>query len=37
VLEGNTLYISGRIGLDPSTGEAPESIDSELELLFSGF
>jgi 2-iminobutanoate/2-iminopropanoate deaminase len=34
---GNTLYISGRIGLDPATGAAPASIDAELELLFAGF
>ena len=34
---GNTLYISGRIGLDPATGEAPESIDAEIDLLFEGF
>lgn len=37
VLVGNTLYISGRIGLDPATGAAPASIDAELELLFAGF
>lgn len=37
VLVGDTLYISGRIGLDPATGEAPASIDAELELLFDGF
>ena len=37
VLVGDTLYISGRIGIDPATGEAPESIDAELELLFGGF
>lgn len=37
VLVGDTLYISGRIGIDPATGEAPESIDAELELLFNGF
>ena len=37
VLVGDTLYISGRIGIDPATGEAPESIDAELELLFEGF
>ena len=37
VLVGDTLYISGRIGLDPATGEAPESIDAELDLLFEGF
>jgi 2-iminobutanoate/2-iminopropanoate deaminase len=37
VLVGDTLYISGRIGLDPATGEAPESIDAEIELLFDSF
>jgi 2-iminobutanoate/2-iminopropanoate deaminase len=37
VLVGNTLYISGRIGIDLVTGEVPASIDSEVELLFDGF
>lgn len=37
VLVGDTLYISGRIGLDPATGAAPGSIDAELDLLFEGF
>ncbi|MGO9405391.1 MAG: RidA family protein [Terriglobales bacterium] len=37
VLVGNTLYISGRIGLDQATGEAPASIDAEMDLLFAGF
>ena len=37
VLVGDSLYISGRIGLDPATGEAPESIDAELAFLFDGF
>ena len=37
VLVGNTLYISGRIGIDPATGSAPANIDSEIELLFDGF
>jgi enamine deaminase RidA (YjgF/YER057c/UK114 family) len=37
VLAGDTLYISGRIGLDPATGAAPASIDAEIELLFEGF
>lgn len=37
MLAGNTLYISGRIGLDPATGEAPADIDAELGLLFEGF
>jgi 2-iminobutanoate/2-iminopropanoate deaminase len=37
VLVGDTLYISGRIGIDPATGDAPESIAAELDLLFDGF
>ena len=34
---GNTLYLSGRIGIDPATGVAPEGVDQELRLLFDGF
>src|SRR5882724_8298875 len=34
VLVGGTLYLSGRIGIDPGTGMAPASIDEELRLLF---
>jgi 2-iminobutanoate/2-iminopropanoate deaminase len=37
VLVGDTLYISGRIGIDPATGMAPADIDQELRLLFDGF
>jgi enamine deaminase RidA (YjgF/YER057c/UK114 family) len=37
VLIGDTLYLSGRIGIDPATGLAPESVDAELSLLFDGF
>jgi 2-iminobutanoate/2-iminopropanoate deaminase len=37
VLVGDTLYISGQMGLDPMTGEPPESIDAEIEFLFDGF
>jgi 2-iminobutanoate/2-iminopropanoate deaminase len=37
VLVGDTLYLSGRIGIDPATGVAPENIDHELRLLFDGF
>jgi len=34
---GDTLYLSGRIGIDPATGVAPDDIESELRLLFDGF
>ncbi len=34
---GDTLYLSGRIGIDPDTGRVPPSVDEELELLFAEF
>jgi 2-iminobutanoate/2-iminopropanoate deaminase len=34
---GDTLYLSGRIGIDPATGAAPASVDEEIKLLFEGF
>lgn len=37
VLVDETLYLSGRIGIDPATGVAPASVDEELRLLFDGF
>jgi 2-iminobutanoate/2-iminopropanoate deaminase len=33
ILAGNTLYMSGRIGLDPKTGKAPADADEEIKLL----
>jgi 2-iminobutanoate/2-iminopropanoate deaminase len=33
ILAGNTLYLSGRIGLDPKTGKAPADVDEEIKLL----
>lgn len=33
---GNTLYLSGRIGIDPTTGAVPADLDHELKLLFDG-
>jgi 2-iminobutanoate/2-iminopropanoate deaminase len=33
ILAGNTLYLSGRIGIDPKTGKAPAEVDQELKLL----
>ena len=33
VLVGNTLYISGKIGLDPKTGQAPADLEQEAHLL----
>lgn len=37
VLVNDTLYISGRIGIDPATGLAAQEVERELELLFAGF
>lgn len=36
VLVGETLYLAGRIGIDPVTGRAPADVDAELKLLFDG-
>ncbi len=33
ILAGNTLYMSGRIGLDSKTGKAPAEVDEEIKLL----
>lgn len=37
VLVGDTLYISGRIGIDPATGMAPVEAERELKILFQEF
>jgi 2-iminobutanoate/2-iminopropanoate deaminase len=37
VLVGDTLYVAGRIGVDPTTGRAPADIDQEVKLLLDGF
>jgi enamine deaminase RidA (YjgF/YER057c/UK114 family) len=36
VLVGDTMYLSGRIGIDPQTGFAPADIDQEISLLLDG-
>jgi len=36
VLVGNTLYISGHIGLDPKTGKPPASAEDEARLAMDG-
>jgi 2-iminobutanoate/2-iminopropanoate deaminase len=33
ILAGNTLYLSGRIGIDAKTGKAPVEIDEEIKIL----
>ncbi|MFZ0418911.1 MAG: Rid family hydrolase [Candidatus Sulfotelmatobacter sp.] len=37
VLLDHTLYISGRIGIDPATGLVPPEVDQELRILFDDF
>lgn len=37
VLAGDTLYLSGRIGLDPRTGRAAENVEEEARLMLEGF
>ena len=34
---GDTLYIAGRIGIDPKTGQAPSDLDQEIKLLLDGY
>ena len=36
VLVNNTLYLAGRIGLDPETGTVPADVNAELKFLFDG-
>lgn len=36
ILSGNTLYLAGRIGLDPKTGKPPEKVEDEVKLLLDG-
>jgi len=33
ILAGNTLYLAGRIGLDPKTGKPPAAIEDEIKLM----
>ncbi|HJY79484.1 MAG TPA: Rid family hydrolase [Candidatus Binatia bacterium] len=36
VLVGDTLYLAGRIGIDPKTGKPPEELEKEIRLLLDG-
>ena len=33
VLAGNTLYLAGKLGIDPATGKAAADVDQEIRLL----
>jgi len=37
ILVNGTLYISGRMGIDPVTMKAPDDVDAEIQLLFDDF
>jgi 2-iminobutanoate/2-iminopropanoate deaminase len=37
ILVGDTLYISGSIGLDPKTQKAPEKIEDEIKYLLDTY
>jgi reactive intermediate/imine deaminase len=37
ILVGDTLYISGNLGLDPKTGKAPEKVEDEIKLLLDSY
>ena len=36
VLVGNTLYIAGRLGLDPKTGKLSEDVEQEARIVLDG-
>jgi 2-iminobutanoate/2-iminopropanoate deaminase len=36
VLAGDTLYLAGRLGLDPKTGKVPEQVEAEVRLILDG-
>ena len=36
ILTGDTLYLSGQIGLDPKTGSPPPDVEQEARLLLDG-
>jgi len=33
IMVGNTLYLAGRIGLDPKTGKPPAELGDEIKLM----
>ena len=36
VLVGKTLYLAGKIGVDPATGKPPENVEQEIRLVLDG-
>ena len=37
ILTGDTLYISGNIGLDPKTGKPPDRVEDEIKNLLDSY
>jgi 2-iminobutanoate/2-iminopropanoate deaminase len=37
ILAGSTLYLAGRIGLDPKTGKPPVAVEDEVKLMLDSF
>ena len=37
VVVGDTVYLSGRLGIDPKTSKPPAEIEQEAKLLLDGF
>ena len=37
VLVGDTLYLAGRIGIDPQTGKVPDDPNAEIAILLDQF
>lgn len=37
VLVGNTLYLAGRLGLDPATNAPPKEVEQEVKNILDGF
>jgi reactive intermediate/imine deaminase len=37
VMVGNTLYLAGRLGIEPKTNQVPGDVEQEVRLLLDGF
>ena len=36
VMVGNTLYLAGRLGIDPKTNQVPSDVEQEARLMIDG-
>jgi reactive intermediate/imine deaminase len=36
VMVGNTLYLAGKLGIDPATGKPPQDVEEEIRLVMDG-